>query len=299
MSVANWSALVGTAAALCTTLSFLPQLLRVRRHGGRDLSWTMLAMFLVGLSLWLLYGLLNDAAAVAVANAASILFVAAIVVMKFRVERQTSEVSRRLRIAIDMDEVMADALGEHVRRYNAAFGANIAIGDLAGRHLEECIPLAHREAAEAMLDASFFADLALLPDCQEVIREISERHEVFIASAAMDVPCSFDAKYRWLQRHFPFIPPSQIVFCGDKRIVDADYLIDDRARHFERFKGRPLLFSAPHNAEETRYPRVNSWLEIRELFVADAAFNASRGTEVHGVQAVQRFTVQRSSEGAP
>ena len=98
------------------------------------------------------------------------------------------------------------------------------------------------------------------------MRELAARHEVIIASAAMDVPCSFDPKYRWLQRHFPFIPPSHILFCGDKAVVDADYLIDDRARHFARFKGRGLLFSAPHNAAEHRYPRVSSWAEVREFF---------------------------------
>ena len=117
-----------------------------------------------------------------------------------------------------------------------------------------------------MLDASFFEDLAVLPDCQEVVRELAGRYDVFIASAAMDVPCSFDAKYRWLQRHFPFIPPSQIVFCGDKTIVDADYLIDDRPRHFAKFRGQALLFSAPHNAGETGYTRVASWKEVREHF---------------------------------
>src|SRR4051794_19919335 len=168
-----------------------------------------------------------------------------------------------------MDEVMADALSEHVRRYNSAFGADIAITDLTGRHLEECVPPEHRQAAESMFDASFFEDLALFPDCRDVIKELSERHEVFIVSAAMDVPLSFDAKYRWLRRHFPFIPPSNLVFCGDKSIIDADYLIDDRARHFQRFKGRPVLFSAPHNAAESRYPRVNSWAEVREFFARE------------------------------
>ena len=82
----------------------------------------------------------------------------------------------------------------------------------------------------------------------------------------MDVPLSFDAKYRWLRRHFPFIPPSHLVFCGDKSIIDADYLIDDRARHFARFKGRPVLFSAPHNAAEARYPRVSIVGRGREFF---------------------------------
>lgn len=172
----------------------------------------------------------------------------------------------RLRIAIDMDEVMADALAEHVRRYNTAFGADVKIADLTGRHLEDCVPPEHREAAESMFDASFFEDLELLPDCQDVILELASRHEVFIVSAAMDVPLSFDAKYRWLRKHFPFIPSSHIVFCGDKSIIDADYLIDDRARHFLRFKGRPVLFSAPHNSEESRYPRVSSWAEVRDLF---------------------------------
>jgi len=111
-----------------------------------------------------------------------------------------------------------------------------------------------------------------------VIAELATRHEVVIASAAMDVPCSFDAKYRWLERHFPFIPPSHIVFCGDKAMVDADYLIDDRARHFSRFKGRGLLFSAPHNSGETRYPRVSSWNEVREFF-AQLDGSAVRGGE--------------------
>ena len=45
--------------------------------------------------------------------------------------------SGRLRIAIDMDEVMADALAEHVRRYNLAFGAQLTVAQLHGRHLEE------------------------------------------------------------------------------------------------------------------------------------------------------------------
>ena len=174
---------------------------------------------------------------------------------------------RRLRIAIDMDEVMADALAEHLRRYNAAFGEQLSIEDVHGRHLEDCVPAERRAATEAMFDASFFAALDPMPGCQDVLRELCARHEVFIVSAAMDVPCSFEAKYTWLRRHFPFIPSSHIVFCGDKGIVDADYLIDDRARHFARFSGRPLLFSAPHNASETRYPRVRSWDEVREFFI--------------------------------
>lgn len=179
---------------------------------------------------------------------------------------RTAERSRRVRIAIDMDEVMADAVGEHLRRYNERFGTQVTVGELNGHHLEHYVPAEHRAETDAMIDASFFEDLTVMPDCYAVLRELHETHELFIVTAAMDVPCSFDAKYRWLRRHFAFIPPSHIVFCGDKSAIDVDYLIDDRARHFARFKGRPVLFSAPHNAHETRYPRVASWADVRELF---------------------------------
>lgn len=263
--IINWSAVIGTAGGICSAMSFFPQILKVRRQGGRDLSMAMLMLLLSGAILWLAYGVINQATAVMITNVAIIGLVSTTTIMKIVLERRASH-ERRQRIAIDMDEVMADALTEHLRRYNVAYGTNLTPADLSGRHLEQHIPAAHRDAAEAMLDASFFEELAVLPDCQEVVRELADRYEVFIASAAMDVPCSFDAKYRWLQRHFPFIPPSHIVFCGDKTIVDADYLIDDRPRHFAKFKGQGLLFSAPHNAGETGYTRVASWKEVREHF---------------------------------
>jgi len=173
-----------------------------------------------------------------------------------------------------MDEVMADALSEHVRRYNRAYGTSLTAADLDGQHLEDFVPAAHRTAAVAMIDGSFFEDLPVMPDCQAVVQELASQYEVFVVSAAMDVPCSFDAKYKWLRRHFPFIPPSHIVFCGDKGVIDADYLIDDRSRHFARFKGEGLLFSAPHNTGESRYRRVTSWQDIRAMFVAAEARSA-------------------------
>ena len=289
MSVETWSTVVGTGGALWTTLSFLPQLVNVRRHGGRDLSLTMLGMYLVGSVLWLAYGVLNGAIAVIGANVVVIALVAAIAALKIAGDRRSTRPARRLRIAIDMDEVMADALGAHLARYNAAFNTNVTVDELSGRHLEDCVPPARRAATEALLDASFFEDLAVLPDCQAVVGELAARHEVVIATAAMEVPCSFDAKYRWLRRHFPFIAPSHIVFCGDKAVLDADYLIDDRARHFTRFKGRGLLFSAPHNHHEGRYPRVSSWAEVREFFArVDGA--AIRGEAA--APAPRTFTVQ-------
>src|ERR1700739_3789108 len=157
-----------------------------------------------------------------------------------------------------MDEVMADTLGEHLRRYNQAFEEEVTLDDLAGKGIWEIAPADRQKELRAFLDAEdFFEDLALMPGAQEVLKCLSTRFELFIATQAMTVPNSLGPKYRWLQRHFPFIPPTNYVFCGNKCILRADYLIDDLPRNLQRFEGKGLLYSAPHNLAATAYTRVN------------------------------------------
>jgi 5'(3')-deoxyribonucleotidase len=166
-----------------------------------------------------------------------------------------------------MDEVMADTLAEHLRRYNQTFDEEITADDLAGKGIWEVTPLDHQQQLRAFLDAEdFFEVLEVLPGAQEVLRRLSCRFEVFIATQAMVVPNSLGPKYRWLQRHFPFIPPTHYVFCGDKRILRADYLIDDLPRNLQIFSGEGLLFTAPHNLHVTGFKRVDNWAEVAAFF---------------------------------
>jgi MtN3 and saliva related transmembrane protein len=59
---------IGYVAATCTTLSFLPQLIRVvRLRSARDISLGMFLIFSVGTALWLTYGLLAHSKPVTVA----------------------------------------------------------------------------------------------------------------------------------------------------------------------------------------------------------------------------------------
>jgi 5'(3')-deoxyribonucleotidase/uncharacterized protein with PQ loop repeat len=281
MSLDRWITFLGMVAALCTTLAFVPQILRVRRQGGRDLSYGMLAVYLAGVLLWLGYGILIGARAVILANLAGAVLVSVTLALKWGTGRKWASgpggsrgdraSPRRPRIAIDMDEVIADSLGKHLRAYNDAFGARLTRADLGARSLEEAVPASRAEAAEALVLApGFFRDLEPIEGSREVVRQLSERYEVFIASAAMEVPTSFADKHAWLREHFPFIPASQVVFCGDKGVLDVDYLIDDTSRHFERFRGTPILFGAPHNRGEWGFRRVESWAEVRELFLTAA-----------------------------
>jgi len=180
------------------------------------------------------------------------------------------------RVAIDMDEVIADSLAKYLRAYNEAFGERLTPRDLDGKSLEESVPQERAAATrDLLLQPGFFRDFEVIPGSREVVAELSRHYEVFIASAAMEVPTTFADKYAWLREHFPFVPESHVVFCGDKAVLDVDYLIDDSPRHFARFRGTPLLFSAPHNRYETRYLRVADWQDVRRLLLEPGEMRAA------------------------
>lgn len=172
------------------------------------------------------------------------------------------------RICIDMDEVMADALGEHLQRYNRHYGEQITTADLEGKWLWDVVSLDRHPVIEGHLRSDdFFEVMSVMPESQRVVRLLQYKYEVFIATAAMEVPSSFLQKYRWLERHFPYIPASHIVYCGDKGILRADYLIDDNPSQLQRFSGEGILYSSPHNAGVKGYKRVKDWLEVEKMFL--------------------------------
>ena len=84
----DWRLIIGTAAALCTTIAFIPQFMKIRRYGGRDVSYAMLVLYLVGVLLWLAYGLIVNAGAIIVANAIATVLLSACAAMKWIRERR-------------------------------------------------------------------------------------------------------------------------------------------------------------------------------------------------------------------
>jgi 5'-nucleotidase len=177
-------------------------------------------------------------------------------------------VSSRQRIAIDMDETIVDTMGRHLEWYNNEFGQALTKTDLRGTKIYQRVVAEHVAAVRAYPDhPDFFVDIPPYPDAVDVIRELSEQFDIFIATAAMEHPNSFTAKYQWLVKHLSFLSPMNFIFCGNKGLVHAHYLIDDSPRHFTHFQGEGILFTAPHNVLETRYKRVDNWQDVHRLFL--------------------------------
>jgi MtN3 and saliva related transmembrane protein len=76
---------VGLVAALFTTASLLPQLVKVyRTKSTKDISTGMFALFAGGVLLWFIYGLLVNDFPIIIAN--SLAFVQAMVILIFKVK---------------------------------------------------------------------------------------------------------------------------------------------------------------------------------------------------------------------
>lgn len=172
-------------------------------------------------------------------------------------------------IAIDMDEVLADTLKKVILKFNEASGETVTLEDLNGRRLRQTYPQHVETLNKLLLNRTFFRDLEVFPDAVRVVKRLTEHYDVYIATAAMDVPTSFDAKYEWLLEHFPFLDSQHFIFCGNKSVVCTDYLIDDNPRQLRAFKGHGIIFNAVHNIHEEGFDRVHSWKEVEAYFLKD------------------------------
>lgn len=75
--------LIGMAAGFCTTVSFVPQVWRVwkTRH-ARDISLIMYLLFVTGIVLWFIYGVMIQSTPVILFNAITFVLAGAVLVMK-------------------------------------------------------------------------------------------------------------------------------------------------------------------------------------------------------------------------
>lgn len=165
-----------------------------------------------------------------------------------------------------MDNVMADVTTQLSEWYHSRTGIWVSEDEMAGRNETAVFP-DPALARSFLYEPGFFYEMKVLPGAQEVLEEMNKKHDIFIVSAAMEFPNSLPEKYKWLEKHFPFLGWQQFVFCGLKTIIQADWLIDDHLKNLDFFDGEKLLFHAPHNIGVEKYRRVYNWQEVGEIFL--------------------------------
>jgi 5'-nucleotidase len=173
-----------------------------------------------------------------------------------------------LRLTLDMDDVLANTHEKLIEIVLSDFDTPLTEKDLNSKALRELLHPKQLNKLNKIIDSpGFFADIQVKEGAEETVYRLSKFYDLFIATACMEFPTSFGDKFNWLKKYFPFIPWTNIVFCGYKSIINSDYLIDDHVRNLTAFKGKGILFSAPHNLKDNTFKRVSNWKEVSDLFL--------------------------------
>ena len=82
MTAVSW---IGFVAACCTTLAFVPQVVRIwKTRSTRDISLAMFVTMTTGVLLWLIYGLMIRDLPIVLANGTTFVLSLTILVLKLR-----------------------------------------------------------------------------------------------------------------------------------------------------------------------------------------------------------------------
>jgi 5'-nucleotidase len=172
------------------------------------------------------------------------------------------------KVLVDMDEVIADCVGQFLDWYERDFGVLIERSQLVNTHIFDVVYPEHRDVVVSYPhQRGFFRDLAVIEGSQKVVKELSRKYDVYVVSRATEFVFSLEDKQHWLRDHFSFLQWNKLIFCGDKSLIRGDVMIDDHSYNLNGFEGRKILFSAPHNMSVNGFERAKDWLEIGDLLL--------------------------------
>lgn len=169
------------------------------------------------------------------------------------------------RIGVDMDGVLCDLLHPWIKAYNKDYNDNFKTDMITNWYWHEGLKCGE-EIYKYLQEDYIFTQAPVIKNSQIVLHKLHEKYEIFIVTAHTYAK-NVIPKERWLKKHFPFIPDSNYVFVKNKSIVNVDVMIDDRVENLDSIEcPEKILFTASHNKLETKYTRVNNWLEIAKYF---------------------------------
>jgi MtN3 and saliva related transmembrane protein len=81
----NFTQILGLVAGACTTIAFLPQVLKTwKSRSAKDLSLGMFSFFCFGVLLWLIYGIMDNNVPVIAANLLTLMLASTLLFFKLR-----------------------------------------------------------------------------------------------------------------------------------------------------------------------------------------------------------------------
>lgn len=180
-------------------------------------------------------------------------------------------------IMVDMDDVLT--YGNFSKILEDYLGYKPDYGKIKNYYIQDILGDKKDDFFKRFKDIDMYENATLLPDCYEVLKELSEHYKIYICTDYIwreiikFAENNLKNKYNFLYEKLDFIEPKNYIFTADKSVVHCDIKIDDKVSNIEGASTK-LLFTAWHNKDLSKEEldhqniiRVNNWKEIGELLL--------------------------------
>lgn len=182
------------------------------------------------------------------------------------------------RIMVDMDDVITT--GGFLHLINEYLKTNYTEDDFESFYMQDIVPNKD-EFFKWFKTYNMYDYCSLTPNVYEVLEKLSKNYEIFIGTSYIirdiikDTAFLLPQKYEFLINMFPFINPNNIIFLGNKSVLNCDIKIDDRIDNLDGAKTK-ILFTAWHNKNISKdelnnkgIKRANNWKEIENFLLKE------------------------------
>lgn len=176
-----------------------------------------------------------------------------------------------LRIAVDIDGVLADQVSLILKRLNSKYQIQLTKEDITEWDQKIGDTSIDVEIEKALLENDYVSNLPIIEGAKEGMQYLWQNHFVIVATSRPKE--TEDATRDWVSSNFKFHE-----FCNtrgkSKSCVKSDVLIDDYIPNIEDFTndtGVGLLFSQPWNQDRSK---IKHLIEIGKIYCCENWVNA-------------------------
>ncbi len=152
-----------------------------------------------------------------------------------------------MRIAIDIDGVLADQIGAVIERIKREYGQSFQKSDVNQAHWTFQGRDIWTEISRLLKDPEYVLSIPVIDGAKSALQEISQR-DLCVVTARR--PETATATKQWLSKHFPCLKEYYYAKVGAKHSVPSNILIDDFDLNIVEFvksnsSKRGILFEQP------------------------------------------------------
>jgi 5'-nucleotidase len=181
--------------------------------------------------------------------------------------------SNKERIALDMDEVVADLMGSWIAwcKVESGMDADEDIGEIQWDVSKSFPVLSQKEVYSYLSIPNAFLELPVIEGAIEGVKELSKYYDITFLTAARSKTAFFE-KINWVGNHFGKEYKNKVIACSCgkmKSLISSsfDIMVDDNPEFIKNAVGEctTILFTADHNKDQDlgyiNY-RVDNWEEL-------------------------------------